>query len=236
MPMTPARTLLVINPNTSSGVTQDLQSLLQATLGEAAQVRSVTARFGAPYIASEAAYAVATHATLDAWMADQQAHPVPDAVLIGCFGDPGLHGLRELAASRVTGLAEAALAEAAAHGPCAIVTGGERWGPMLTRICRTLPHGERVRGIVTVPMSGADMRADPQGAQTQLGAACHQVLREHPDVGSIIIGGAALGGCAARLQDRVDRLLIDSVLAGARHALRATSGEGWGAPDWLKRP
>lgn len=74
------RHLLVINPNTSEGVTHDLQRQLQAALGTGVTVRSATARFGAPYIADEASYAVAAHATLDAWQRDramQLGQPLP---------------------------------------------------------------------------------------------------------------------------------------------------------------
>lgn len=234
------RHLLVINPNTSAGVTQDLHRQLQTALGHGVAVRSTTARFGAPYIADEASYAVAAHATLDAWQHDIAQHgtqhnapPRTSAVLIGCFGDPGLHALRECCPGPVTGLAEAALAQAAQLGDCAIVTGGDRWGPMLHRICAGLPHGHRVKGIVTVALTGGQLRQDPATAETVLLAACQQAIAQHPGVSSLIIGGAALGGWAARLQNRVPLPLIDSVLAGAWHAFNAPQGEGLGIPPWL---
>lgn len=254
------RHLLVINPNTSEGVTHDLQRQLQAALGTGVAVRSATARFGAPYIADEASYAVAAHATLDAWQRDQAmqvGQPLPTnphagtapatstatttttdatrtgAVLIGCFGDPGLHALRECCTGPVTGLAEAALAQAARLGDCAIVTGGERWGPMLHRICAGLPHGNRVKGIVTVALTGGQLREDPTTAESVLLATCRQAIGQYPGVASLIIGGAALGGWAARLQNRMPLPLIDSVLAGAWHAFNAPQGEGLGTPPWL---
>ena len=228
------RRLLVINPNTSVPVTQDLHAQLQTALGPQVHVQAVTARFGAPYIADEASYAVAAHAALDAWAHHAATGAGSDAVLIGCFGDPGLYALRECCAGPVTGLAEAALAQAAQFGDCAIVTGGDRWGPMLWRICAGLPHGERVKAIVTVSMTGGEMRNNPAAAETALLAACQQAVAQHPGVKSIIVGGAALGGWAARLQAHVPLPLIDSVLAGARHALGATTGEGLGTPGWLK--
>lgn len=251
------RHLLVINPNTSEGVTHDLHRQLQAALGTGVAVRSVTARFGAPYIADEASYAVAAHATLDAWQRDQAmqlGQPLPTsphagtapatstattdatrtgAVLIGCFGDPGLHALRECCTGPVTGLAEAALAQAARLGDCAIVTGGDRWGPMLHRICAGLPHGNRVKGTVTVALTGGQLREDPATAESVLLAACRQAIEQYPGVASLIIGGAALGGWAARLQNRVPLPLIDSVLAGAWHAFNAPQGEGLGTPPRL---
>lgn len=124
------RHLLVINPNTSASISALLQSTVQAEAGARVRVRTVTARFGAPYIADEASYAVAAHAVLDAWAADlASGAPPADAVLIGCFGDPGLLALREASPVPVTGLAEAAFHAAARHGRYAVVTGGARWAP-----------------------------------------------------------------------------------------------------------
>jgi len=72
------RQLLVINPNTSVHVSALLQSHAQAAAGPQVQVRTVTARFGAPYIACEASYAVAAHALLDRWAsALQDGQPAP---------------------------------------------------------------------------------------------------------------------------------------------------------------
>ncbi|MFZ3117582.1 MAG: aspartate/glutamate racemase family protein, partial [Variovorax sp.] len=100
--------LLVINPNTSASVTALLQQHVQKAVGAAVDVQSVTARFGAPYISSEATYAVANHSVIDAWAATvAKDGGKPDAVLIGCFGDPGLFALREGAGVPVGGLAEA---------------------------------------------------------------------------------------------------------------------------------
>ena len=129
------RQLLVINPNMSAHVSALLQRHVQGAAGSHVAVRTATARFGAPYIACEASYAVAAHAALDVWAHEiAQPQPAPDAVLIGCFGDPGLMALRESSPVPVTGLAEASFIEAARHGRFAIVTGGVRWGPMLQRL------------------------------------------------------------------------------------------------------
>ncbi len=213
------RSLLVINPNTSASVSALLQTHVQAAAGSHVQVRTVTARFGAPYISDEASYAVAAHATLDAWAAALASQSAPDAVLIGCFGDPGLLALRESSPAPVTGLAEAAFIEAARHGRFAIVTGGERWGPMLQRLAHTLGHGAALAGIHTVAPTGAQLAADPEGARALLGQACRDAVRQL-GAQAVIVGGAGLAGMAAAIQPGLNVPLIDSVLAGARWALR----------------
>lgn len=212
--------LLVLNPNTSTAVTALLQTHVQAAAGPQVRVRSMTARFGAPYIACEASYAVAAHAALDAWAAalHEQSEAAPTAVLIGCFGDPGLFALRDSSPVPVTGLAEAACIAAAVHGRFAIVTGGARWVPMLERLALTLGHGSALVGIHTVAPTGAQLAADPVAAQALLAQACREAARRW-QAQAVIVGGAGLAGVAAAIQSQVEIPLIDSVVAGTHYAL-----------------
>ena len=215
------RQLLVVNPNTSPRVSDLLQTHVQQAAGLHVTVRTVTARFGSPYIADEASYAVAAHAALDAWaQALVGPHPAPDAVLIGCFGDPGLMALRESSPVPVTGLAEAAFIEAARHGRYAIVTGGVRWGPMLQRLAQALGQSQHLAGIHTVAPTGAQLAADPHAARALLAQACRDASRQL-GVSAVILGGAGLAGMAAAVQAEVPIPVIDSVVAGAHWALRS---------------
>ncbi len=241
-----ASPLLLINPNTSASVTQLLLRHAQAAAGARVPVHAVTARFGAPYIACEASYAVAGHALLDAWAAALAPGSTgvlqPRAVLIGCFGDPGLHALRDSSPVPVTGLAEGSFVQAGALGRFTIVTGGARWQPMLQRLAQALGFGDALAHIHTVAPTGAQLAADPEGAITLLAAACRQAAQHssaHGAVQSVILGGAGLAGLAERIQPLVDVPVIDSVQAGTRYALAlaaaaAQPGERAMAPRPLK--
>ena len=79
-----SRQLLVINPNTSPSISELLQRHVQRTAGDGVEVRTVTARFGAPYISDEASYAVAAHAALDAWSAALQDGAADQASSAAC--------------------------------------------------------------------------------------------------------------------------------------------------------
>jgi Asp/Glu/hydantoin racemase len=217
--------LLLINPNTSESISALLQGHAQGAAGPQAQVIARTARFGAPYISCEASYAVAAHATLDAWAAaiapGQQRF---DSVLIGCFGDPGLLALRHVSQLPVTGLAEASFIAAAEKGRFAIVTGGERWKPMLDRLAHSVGFAGQLAGVHTVTATGAELAADPLAAQVLLARACNDAARRW-GVQSVILGGAGLAGMAAAIQPVVAVPVIDSVLAGVDHALRQAQQE-----------
>ena len=208
------RQLLIINPNTSVATTERLREVLSA-LPHDAELVFKTAAFGASYIACEASHAVAAHAALDVWASHCSQHPEPiSGVLIACFGDPGLFALRESSACPVTGLAEASFIEAAQHGQFAIVTGGERWRPMLERLALSLGFAPLLKHIEIVQPTGAQLLADPAMAMQCLGRACRAAAV--PGVRSVILGGAGLAGYAAALQASCPVPLIDSASAGLK--------------------
>jgi len=209
--------ILLINPNTSQAVTDLVAGHVRRQIGDAAEVMAVTGRFGARYIASRAAAAIAAHAALDALAAHGDGC---DAVYLACFGDPGLLALRQCATVPVVGLAEAAFVEAARHGRFAIVTGGVAWDPMLRRLAHMLGHGDALAAVEIVAPTGAELAADPPMAERVLAEACARAARV-AGVRAVIVGGAGLAGMAARLQGASTLPLIDSVAAGARQALAA---------------
>ncbi|MFT4192734.1 MAG: aspartate/glutamate racemase family protein [Comamonas sp.] len=213
---------LIINPNTSAGITQALLQRVAARTQGLARCQAATARFGAPYIASEASYAVAGHAVLDAWACHEQTlagrDARPDAYLVGCFGDPGVAALQEVTGRPVIGLAEAAFAEASAFGRFAIVTGGARWQPMLHKLALAQGYGLRLAGLHMLDATGAELAADPERARTRLRLACEQAARDFA-ADAVILGGAGLAGLADGWYDQLAVPVIDSVDAGARQLL-----------------
>lgn len=213
------RDLLVINSNTSTAITALLQKQAQDQAGPQIRTRAVTARFGAPYIADEVSYAIAAHATLDAWAAAlSNEQPAPDGVLIGCFGDPGLEALRMCSPVPVTGLAEASFIAAARLGRFAIVTGGRAWEPILRRLALTSGFGEQIASVHAVELQGDQLAADRPRALSLLTQACNDVIARQ-GVQSVILGGAGVAGIAAEIQRDVAIPMIDSVQAGVSWAL-----------------
>lgn len=232
---------MILNPNTRRSLTDALVAQVQAQMATPVRSRlhhpvvGVTAPHGADYIASEATYVVAARAALDAW--HLYTGPRPQAILVACFGDPGVWALREVAGLPVMGLAEAALREAQALGPFGVVTGGTAWGPMLMRLARGLqcagPQG--LVAVQAIEATGGDLAAAPTVAWDVLAEATVSLLAAHPGLRSVVLGGAALGGWVPEVRARVlsahaaGRLgalaevppFIDSVEAGARWLAQA---------------
>lgn len=212
----PAPRVLLINPNTTPSITDLVLKHVRRVVPDSIELRAVTGRFGAAYIASEAAFAIGGHAALDAYA---QHGADCDAVLLACFGDPGLLALREVASVPVVGLAQCSMARAQVHGPFAIVTGGQRWRPMLEAFATQIGVRSALAAIETVAITGAEIAADPDSAIELLAQACVKASHAQVDgraVQTVILGGAGLAGLAARVQDRVAIPVWDSVEVGAQ--------------------
>lgn len=207
---------LLINPNTSAWVTEALALQVGHALGTRKNfhVDAATATLGASYIATEASYAIAGHALLDCYAANQGGH---DALVVGCFGDPGLDALREVSGLPVIGMASAAMQEASRHGRFAIVTGGLAWRPMLRRLAVALGHGEHLSDIVAVAQSAGDLAKDRDKALAILEQSCRDARAGGAD--TIVLGGAAFAGFGDALATRTGMPIIDSVSAMARAML-----------------
>lgn len=208
---------LIINPNTSATVTALLVEHARRQIGGTLELSSSTARFGASYIASEAAFAIAGHAVLDCWAQDGA---VCEAILIGCFGDPGLAALREVCPVPVVGLAQASMREAAQCGRFAIVTGGPRWQAILRRLAIQEKLQQELADILVLPYSGAELAADPGRAVAVLSDACRRAA-DATGADAIVLGGAALAGLGDTLAQVTGLPIIDSVSAGLRALLDA---------------
>ena len=216
--------ILILNPNTTASVTELVTRHARAVLGDTIECVPATARFGANYISNEAAYAIAGHSALDGVAEYGQGC---DAVLLACFGDPGLFALREVSDAPVVGLAEASMRAAAREaGRFSIVTGGERWGPILERLAQALGYADALAGIRTIALTGAQAAADPDAAVGVLADEC-RAARDQAGGGAVILGGAGFAGLAARVTPLAGFPIIDSVLAGAREAEALCRGAAW---------
>nr|WP_210302075.1 aspartate/glutamate racemase family protein [Methylobacterium brachythecii] len=207
----------MINPNTSENVTDLVTSHVRRIAAPSVDVVPVTARFGARYIASRAALAIAGHAALDCLAEHVEGC---DAVYLACFGDPGLYALQEVSPVPVVGMVEASCRAAAETGRFGIVTGGALWEAMLREIVAVMGLADRFTGVRTIAPTGGEIARDPNLALAHLAEACGLCVSED-GAEVVILGGAALAGLAARIQPHLSVPVICSVEAGTRAVLAA---------------
>ncbi len=200
--------LLLINPNTTQSITDLVLKTARQFAATDTKLRAVSGAFGPRYVASRVAYAIAGHAAVDALANDRGRK---DAVVLACFGDPGLAALKEIAGVPVVGMAEASILQACALGRrFSMVTGGERWKAMLEEFVAAQGLTDRLASVRAVAPTGAAIARNPKAALSLLARSCTACVREDgADV--VILGGAGLVGLAAKLGKKVEVPLLDGL-------------------------
>lgn len=207
--------LLLINPNTSAEITETIRHLALAEIGEQARLTAVTAPFGARYIASRTAVTIAAHAVIDAYAqatADGRAY---DAVVVACFGDPGIDALQEITSVPVLGFADGGLIAAAAEpGPFAIATVGETWRDMLTELALRRGLVDRLAGVILIDTS----ERAPEIAGPKITEAARAL-----GVSRVIVGGTGLIPVLDGIADNIELAVIDPHRVTLHYAVRAAA-------------
>jgi Asp/Glu/hydantoin racemase len=204
--------IVLINANTTQAMTDKMQSRAQVMVPDGFAIAGLTAPRGAPYISTPQAAADA--AQIVEVMADDVD---ADALIIACFGDPGLFAVRRKLPIPVIGMADASCHVAAQLGDrFAIVTGGRAWGPMLTDFVEQIGLTKRFAGVRTLELTGDMIASDPLGAENLISEQIDATRQLGVD--TVILGGAGLVGFAEKLQSRTDVLLLDSLRCAVSQA------------------
>ena len=189
--------LLIVNPNTSEGVTARIRDAAEAVAhpGDRFIVRS--AAFGPELIVTPADTRRAVQGVL-ATVAAERA-PV-DGIILASFGDTGAEEVRAMCPGLpVVGIAAAAFAAVRAlGGPYGIVTFGTRLAPALRQSAERHDAGASLLGVEALE---DDERLDPGDVQVRCGDGLAGLCRVMAARGatSVILGGGPLAGLARRI-------------------------------------
>ena len=211
--------LLLINPNTSAAMTAGIASAARAVAAPGTQVLACQPSFGPLSIEGHFDEAIAAAGVAEqVRRAGADGGPVPDAVVIACFGDPGLDAAREASAAPVLGIAEAAfhVASLLATGFSVVTT--------MTRTCVIAEHlvhkygfERRCRGIhgTDIPVLALEEAGEASTAQIE---ECARSALTHDRSGAIVLGCAGMAGLCATLSQRLGVPVIDGVAAAVKLA------------------
>jgi allantoin racemase len=225
--------LLIVNPNTSAAMTEAIAAAARDAAAPATQVRAVHPSFGPVSIESHYDEAFATAGVAEQLrLAVASPETAPDAVVIACFGDPGLDAARETTAAPVLGIAEAAF-----HAASMLATGFSVVTTM-SRTCVIAEHlvlrygfERRCRGIHGTDIPVLALEACGDDVVAQIEAAARQALVSDRS-GAIVLGCAGMAALARTLQQRLGVPVIDGVGVAVKFAEAlvglglATSGSG----------
>lgn len=209
--------LLLVNPNTNTRTTAVMAAIAQRAAPPGVTVEGATVATGAPLLDDPAKLAAGAQA-VQALLAATDLSPYA-GVIVAAFGDPGLAESRAAAPVPLTGIAEAAMAEAAAAGRFVIVTTTGLLKPAIDARVAQYGHAPRHAGTFLTEGPAAALMAEPARLEAALEATARRALAE-TGADAIIIGGGPLAAVAERLRPRFAVPIIEPVPAAVRLAVR----------------
>lgn len=207
--------LLLLNPNTSTALTNQMANHARCAVSQGTALHAVTAPRGFPYISNRSEALIAGGIVLEMLAAEPRD---PDAAIIAAFGDPGARAARGLFGFPVIGVAEAALHSAAMLGDrFAIVAFTQRMRAWYLDCVHETGLERRLAGF-RAPVAPPQR---PETAQSDLRDAlldCIHASREQDGADVVIVAGAPLVGFAAEASRLLELPLVDPVVAAVRQA------------------
>ncbi len=220
--------ILLVNPNTSLATTAAMLAIAREAAPADLLLDGATAGFGVPLITTEAALATAADAVVT--LVREIADP-GDGVIVAAFGDPGLARVRDDLGQRrppvpVTGIAEAAFAEAGADGRVfAVATTTHALVGAITGRAAAYGCGDHMCGVFLTPGNPVTLMADPPALLAALETACLAAIGAGAQ--AVVIGGGPLAVAARALRATLPIPIIEPVPAAVRLAYRrANAGSG----------
>jgi allantoin racemase len=208
--------LLLINPNTTQGMTDAIAQAARAVAAPGTTIVAAQPSFGPVSIECHfdetiAAAGVAEQVRLaQAWR--------PDAVVVACFGDPGLDAARELTDAPVLGIAEAAFHAASmlATG-FSVVTTMTRTCIMAERLVQRYGMTHQCRGIHGTDIPVLDLECCGEATLQQIEDEARAALA-HDRSGAVVLGCAGMAPLCATLSQRLGVPVIDGVAVAVKFA------------------
>lgn len=210
--------ILVINPNSTQAVTDQMSAAVDALrLPGGPQLLCETLHEGPPGVETQAHVDASTALLID-WLARHPDLAASEAIVIGCFSDPGLQALRELYRQPVLGIGECAFNTASAvaerFASIAIVDGSLA---RHQRKIRALGFEHRYCGGISLGLGIAGL-ADVQRTRSSL-AAAGQRLRDDRGAQALVLGCAGFSAHRDWLEQTLGVPVIDPTQAAVSLAL-----------------
>ena len=214
-----ANRIIVINPNSSQTVTDDIDTALDDLRADAnAEFECLTLGDGPPGIETQRHVdSVAMPLCRLIESCDNRA----SAFVVACFSDPGLHAARETTRKPVLGIAESGLLTALTLGDrigvIAILAGSI---PRHSRFIRAMGIEGRIAGELPVGLGVTELADEDKtyARMTDVGRR----LAEEKGADVLVMGCAGMARYRARLEDALALPVIDPTQAAAGMAVTAS--------------
>ena len=207
--------LLVINPNTTPTMTEDIGRTARKYARHGTEVVAINPPYGPRSIEGHFEESVAAAATVEEVIKNRDAY---DAFIIACYGDPGLYACREVTDKPVVGIAEASMRLSAfvAHS-FSIVSVMPRVKPLLEDLVRLVGMEARCASIRCLELSVLGIDDDPERAVRGMIDQARAAVEED-GAESILLGCAGMGPLEERMRAELDVPVLDGVVCAVKIA------------------
>jgi allantoin racemase len=200
--------ILIINPNTSEGMTEKIRAVAKAVKRDDCTVVVTCPDSGPITIESsyDEVYAIGPTIDLVRQAVEQGGY---DAIILACFCEIGVEAAREISAVPVLGLEEPTLAVALLLGEkFGVMTEKRPRVAMKKRHVRRYGLLQRLASIRPLELSVAELAADPEGTKVA-GMKLAQRMIEEDGAEVIIMGCAAMAGYSDDLEQELGVPVLD---------------------------
>ena len=212
--MSDSKPLVIINPNSSENVTASIDAAVEPLRRFGVPVTCLTLPEGPPGIENQLQADLTIAPMIDLALAQTEAA----GFVIACFGDPGLHALRDATSLPVVGIQEAAVSTALTLGhrfgvisilPASIPRHLRSFGAMgvLDRLA-----GDRALGLGVAELASADK-------SLQAMITTGQRLRDEDGANVLIMGCAGMAQYRQPLEDATGLPVVEPCQAATAMAL-----------------
>jgi allantoin racemase len=196
-------------------MTRDMEETARRYARPGTEIEGVTAKFGAPSIEGffEEQYAILHFVeTIQERAADF------DAVILACYGDPGLYAAREVSPVPVIGIAEASMLMACTVAyKFSVVTVIPRVKPMIEHTVKLHGLESRCASVRTTPLSVLDCERDPTAAAREIIKQARAAIEED-GAEAILLGCGGMGPLDAEVGAAVPVPVIDGIVCAVKLA------------------
>jgi len=141
-----------------------------------------------------------------------------DAVIIGCFYDPGLYQSREITDIVIVGPGEASMCLAAVLGyKFSILAGRNKWVPIIMENIQKYGYQEKLASVKLLELGVEDFHKDDEYTETMMKAKGKEAI-EQDGAEVIILGCTMQFGFYGKLQQYLSVPVIDPIAASVKHA------------------
>jgi allantoin racemase len=205
--------ILVINPNTTQAMTDEIGNVARAAAAPATEIEAVSPANGPRSIEGFTDEVLGAYNTVDVVAQTKGQY---DGYVIACFGDPGVSACREVADVPVVGIAEAAMhmASLVAHR-WSIVTVLPRVKPFLEEVVHRCGMDYKCASIRCTSLTVLEIQEDVERTKRLMLDEARDAI-ERDGAEAILLGCAGLGPIDKTMQAALGVPVLDGTACAVK--------------------